>query len=142
MQGGEVLQHVGEALVAHFVGPFAFELADDFSRGAHLRSSTVGRADERSPPVAGIARAVDVAEALEVVDERRHRLWRHAGRSGKVREPDSVLLEVLEDLGVGRAQVVEASRRQPLEHGRGERLVGPSELDPRVLVAEADRRIS
>ena len=85
---------------------------------------------------------MDVSESLEIVYERGHRLWRHAGRSGELREPDPVLLEMLKDLGVGRAEVVEAVLCQALEQCGVEGLIGQAKRDPGMPSSVADGQIA
>ena len=142
MQGRDVLQQGGKALLANLVRPPAFELRDDVSRRVHLRYSAVGGPDECSSPVAWIAVATEVSEALEIVDERGHRLRRDAGRAGQLCQPHAVLLEVLEDLGVSGSEVVEAALHQALEHRGGEGLVGQAQRDAGVPRSEADGQIT
>ena len=142
MQVGDVLQQRRKALLADLVRPLFLEFGDDFARGAHLGSSAVCGADERGSPIAWIWGAMDVSEALKIVDERGHRLWRHAGRSGELREPYPVLVEMLEDLGVGGSEVVEALLRQALEQCGVEGVIGQAKRDRGVASSEADGQIA
>jgi len=80
----------------------------------NLGPAPLGEEDQAGTPVARIGSTLDVAVLFEVVDQVAHRLFGDLGAFGELGEARALRLDVLEDRGVGGADVVEASLGQAL----------------------------
>ena len=105
---GERLQRVVQGchpFCADPLLPFALDLGDQAARGGDLLATAVGDHDERRAPVGRVRCALDVAAALQGVDEVAHRLVGHLGALGEHSDPRAAALQVLEDRRVGGSQI-------------------------------------
>jgi hypothetical protein len=91
--------------------------------------------DESRASVRRIRDALDVAPALEIADELRHRLRRHAGAARELAGPVAFHVDRAEDAdGVGGTDVVEARGRQRGVHRFDERVEDVAEEHDRRAV--------
>ena len=90
------------------LGPVAFELGEEGEADGLGFAALLGEADELGALVGGVGVALEVAEAVEVVDDLPHRLLGEARQGGELGEAHAVAVDEAEDAAVGRADVVDA----------------------------------
>jgi hypothetical protein len=111
---GEQLAELLHALLAQSPSPLPLDPRDDLECLADLGPAPLGQEDQARAPIARIGSTLDVTVRFEVVDQVAHRLLGDLGPLGELGEARALRLDVLEDGGVGGADVVEAGLGQAL----------------------------
>ena len=91
--------------------------ASSTSRARSLRAAAArGDHHQSGARVGGVGPALDVAGALELVDEEPGRLLGHLGGGGELGEPHPLLVEPGGEPGLGEGEVVEPAGPEVVDH--------------------------
>ena len=115
---------LGEAFRAELLRPGGLDFADRLADHADRGVAAWGEGDAFGAQVVGIWPAFEVAEALELAEQVVEGLFADPQPGGQLGGPRALRSGVLEDVQVGRVEVVEAALVQPLEHVPLHRLPG------------------
>jgi hypothetical protein len=111
----EPAQH-GEVAPAEQSAPVLLDLSDDFPRCFLRPSAALGEADELRAAIVRIGNSLDVAQALEVVDEVDDRRLAHLGEQRELGDARATIRDVLSDRPVSGAEVRETALGEPFAH--------------------------
>jgi hypothetical protein len=131
----EFNQQLAQLLHASFAEPprpLLLDRGDDAERLADLGPAPISEEDQAGAPVGRVGATLHIPVLLEVVDEVAHRLLGHLRPLGKLGEARALRLDVLEDRGVGGANVVEAGLDEALGDSLHDLLERTAKQDPNV----------
>ena len=121
MQAPQELAEGFEVARAQQSAPVAFDLTDDLARCFLRPGTALGETNQLGAPVGGIGDALDVTQALKVVDEVDDRGFAHLRELGELGDTGASIRDVLSDGPVSRAEVREAALDQRFAHELVER---------------------
>ena len=133
---GEVGTEGFEGVGSDQRGVCRFDLDFEVVRGAEVVPTGISELDECGPAVGGVGRADNQALAFEIVDDVTGALFGHAGALGDGGDASALQIDMGQDGGMGRPDLVVSARAQKLDRMGAIGAVGLQEKTPNVMVAD------